>query len=403
MRGGLTDMPTLSTLFERFRDGHPADGDDDSDGDLDESSELADTVVSGDELTQDPFDFDTSELGIERQPDIDYQPNALERVHPAKSNEQHDVQERAFVAEVVSVSQAQKRRSRGGRSLVRQMVGVVGGGILGLTLGYFVLLWWRGPDGDLLGISNRIPTMLLPDTFDRGNDRGIPAREFDPQKPDRVDQAAFVGSAPPEKNPEPLESPLEPQDAKPLIARAEVHDGPHYTIDQLNAALEQAENAREDLLAGSLADPEVKQAKGKSYVVLCQAAESLTFVPNEALPMATRQSAERFFKLTLQDSKARDEIGQIALRWVEYPSRPHGGIFFAGQVLSSRKSGAAHELELELPQGQTLTVLTPDEPGSNSNLVGVIGSIVENPTARISGYAGTADRVVWSRMVLPIE
>ncbi len=41
--------------------------------------------------------------------------------------------------------------------------GIVLGGILGITLGLWILLWWRGPQGDVLGIRDKLPTWLVPE------------------------------------------------------------------------------------------------------------------------------------------------------------------------------------------------------------------------------------------------
>ncbi|MEX2171944.1 MAG: hypothetical protein WD851_21670 [Pirellulales bacterium] len=406
---GLTEMPTLSTLFERFRDIPRSETNDDS-GNADETQELADTVVSGtSNETHDPFDFDTGELGIERQANIDYQPDALEHKDAVIAASAPDPAGRAFVADVVSVSQAQKRRSRGSGSLVRQLVGVVGGGALGLMLGYFALLWWRGPDGDLLGVADRIPRAILPAAFDEAGDHGElasdePAPSPEPQSD--VERATFESSIP-----SPTESldvaeprPLTPEGAKPLVVNATVQDAPSYTQEQLNAAIALAATARERLVTGALNDAAAKRTKGESYVQLCQIAETLTFLADgDAQALADSQvSGRQFFAELLQDPTARDEIAQIAVRWIGYPKRPHGGVFFAGKVLSSQQSGSAHEVQLELVDGATVTVLTP-EPSPLDGTVGVVGSILEQPATRITGYSGTAERAVWSRLMFPLD
>jgi hypothetical protein len=53
-----------------------------------------------------------------------------------------------------------KRRPR----VVRTLVGVVGGGVLGILLGAYGLIWIRGVEGDLLGIAPWIPDALLPES-----------------------------------------------------------------------------------------------------------------------------------------------------------------------------------------------------------------------------------------------
>ena len=46
--------------------------------------------------------------------------------------------------------------------LVKQIVGVLLGGLLGLAIGYLALLWIGGPQRDFLQIGERLPAFLLP-------------------------------------------------------------------------------------------------------------------------------------------------------------------------------------------------------------------------------------------------
>ncbi len=50
-------------------------------------------------------------------------------------------------------------------SIVRQLVGVVGGGVLGLGLGYLALLWLGGPHKDFLGVGTKLPAFMVPAAF----------------------------------------------------------------------------------------------------------------------------------------------------------------------------------------------------------------------------------------------
>jgi hypothetical protein len=47
-------------------------------------------------------------------------------------------------------------------SIVRLLVGVVGGGLLGIFIGAYALLWLRGVEGDILGIARWLPDSVLP-------------------------------------------------------------------------------------------------------------------------------------------------------------------------------------------------------------------------------------------------
>ncbi len=51
-------------------------------------------------------------------------------------------------------------------STLGKLAGVVGGGMVGLAIGYLVLLWIGGPAKDFLQIGHRLPALLVPDSFD---------------------------------------------------------------------------------------------------------------------------------------------------------------------------------------------------------------------------------------------
>ena len=53
-------------------------------------------------------------------------------------------------------------RARKKRSVVRTLIGTALGGVIGLAIGYFVLLHLLGPDGDLLKVAQYLPDAVLP-------------------------------------------------------------------------------------------------------------------------------------------------------------------------------------------------------------------------------------------------
>jgi hypothetical protein len=52
----------------------------------------------------------------------------------------------------------------------RLLVGVIGGGLLGIFIGAYALLWLRGAEGDILGIARWLPESVLPPSI-RAADR----------------------------------------------------------------------------------------------------------------------------------------------------------------------------------------------------------------------------------------
>lgn len=58
---------------------------------------------------------------------------------------------------------AYKRKKEGGLLTALILLGgIVGGGILGTSLGYWILLWWKGPSADFLKIRDKLPSWIVP-------------------------------------------------------------------------------------------------------------------------------------------------------------------------------------------------------------------------------------------------
>jgi hypothetical protein len=58
---------------------------------------------------------------------------------------------------------AYRRKKEGGLlTAVILLAGIVGGGIIGTSLGYWILLWWKGPPADFLKIRDKLPGWLVP-------------------------------------------------------------------------------------------------------------------------------------------------------------------------------------------------------------------------------------------------
>jgi hypothetical protein len=53
-------------------------------------------------------------------------------------------------------------RRRRPKRVVRTLVGIVLGGVVGILLGAYGLLWLLGPEGDLIGLAPWLPHFALP-------------------------------------------------------------------------------------------------------------------------------------------------------------------------------------------------------------------------------------------------
>ncbi len=353
------------------------------------------------------------------------------------------------------------------RSIVRAMVFTVFGGVVGLGLGYYVLLWLgallhRGPEIDFLDVAKYLPKAVLPATFRAEEKPVAKASSSAPSSTDMIaDLAASAKtseskptttSAPPEKKATPekqtaftapdvstkpntnelsdgrygtpgktTEAPphepakLETPQAAPLTETkspepARIADAPSFAAGQLTTALQAANEALPALVAGNLADgQEVAHAKGTSYMTIADMAQKATFVEPSASPDAKQlqRRVDEFFRNTLSNDHTRNEVAQIAPKWLSHSPRPQNGVFFAGTVTHQERKGSVDECSVDLGGGQSITVLMPAAAGTefngSSRPVGVAGWIVEKPSEQVAGYTGSASQAVFAQRLIPLE
>jgi len=342
-------------------------------------------------------------------------------------------------------------RPRKKRSVARTLINTALSGAIGLSLGYFILLYLRGPEVDFLHVAQYIPTALLPKSFSSQSTQLAEATRapapFETAAASRTDntdsserdESANVPAAYSEDVNVPAESvatdeppnddrygteppPLEEPAAEP-IADETPHAtvvplplrGPTFTVDQLSAALKAGKEAQAGLITGDLSDASVRRTKGMSYSKLCDLAEALTFVDRSASPERERaiEDADRLFHQTLTDTHTRDEVARIVPIWIDSPHRAHGGIFLAAVVSGGQIAGDVYQYELAGEynlvddDGDRLSLLMqePLDPSveGSGRPIGIVGSIVDNPAEQIAGYQGTAKRAIWVTRAIPLD
>jgi hypothetical protein len=319
-----------------------------------------------------------------------------------------------------------------------------------LALGYYALLWLRGPTGDFLDLAQYLPDMMLPAEL-QGQPHSMPAARVMADQPirqgtipapnstsDATDSAEVQASFTTTEEPtpgksnvvgdrygsethaeQPVEEPaaLDIQAAAPLAGDAtsagaqRPAKAPSFTADELADALQAARDAQPSLMAGNLEDGrEIQRAKGAAYSALADLAQKATLVDvstaTESLAAAL-QAAEELYRLTLSDPHTRREVAVITPKWIASPHRKHGGVFFAASLSNPQQAGDTIECQAALESGQSLTLLVPpglaDRLDDSLRLVGVIGWIVDEPAAQLSGYAGDAKQAVWVGKLIPVE
>lgn len=344
--------------------------------------------------------------------------------------------------QTIAVTATPPRRRR--PSAVRTLAKVVAGGVCGLIAGYYLLLVIGGPESDALELAQYVPSRLLPASFrsEPVGATGVPAM---PAAPAKEQVAAAPSAETPAEIPASFAAPIKPSDetatadstarsvlpaeatppvaaapsepppfdesaAEPMAAAApHVIDAPSYTADQLRSALAAARQAQAGLVDGDLSDAAVRRTKGASYSRFCELAEALTYA--EAEPGASESAslpheAEQLFTDALADAHTRDEVVRIAAIWLSSPNRRSDGIFVAGTVIGRSTLGNVDECQLDLGDDHRLTILLPSRAAgalpTTDQSVGIVGTIVEAPAERVSGYTGSAPQAVWVHSVLPL-
>jgi len=348
-----------------------------------------------------------------------------------------------------------QRRSSG----VRSLVGIVGGGVLGIVGGAYILLWLR-PELDLLNMAQWLPPAILPsatpsspesDLADQGalpppapvgqlgsesgSDEPAPPTTStiaisepsaeSPEQPAEhestvADENEFAAAPPAEQGGirrdsavttasavEPLGSDAVQPASEPVHwpttpIVGQLRAPKFYSVAELDATLPDADAAHRRFLAGDLARKEDVAAMGQAYIELCKLAEQFTLTnPAEyGNELITKQmNAKNIFRGSVGDPARRNDLAMIAGRWLQHARRPNQGVVVLGKVTDLQAQGPWTEYTIETPLGDSSAVskaLMEGVPFKSGSDVAVVGAIVADPRQAIDGYAGEAQQVIVS-------
>jgi len=343
-----------------------------------------------------------------------------------------------------------KKKKQG--SLVRQLVGVFGGGIVGLTIGYFIILWVGGDD--FLDVGPKLPAWLVPAKYHQSADANEPkvgetnqksaTGLFDDDLKDKFSAAAGNGkSGPPPQNKKPrpknkpvTETPLDPFAKEPgldiddpsvgpageddlaiddpladPLPKKEPEAKPEPTVEvvgaeavkpqKLGQSLKEAQDVLPDLVDTDVNDAEVRKKKSAAYAVFARLGHDLTFVEATGERDQLQPRRDAAAKLALDAAKAPGMLSLLqraAVTWFGKESgRDSPGILLAGKVEGIEQQGDA-QVMLVTAGSQVIPVVTGVRPEAETgDMVVVLGSIVENAPANVTGYAGEESRVVFAK------
>jgi hypothetical protein len=322
------------------------------------------------------------------------------------------------------------------RSVVRTLVGATLGGFAGLAVGYYLFLYFLGPQGDFLQVADRMPKWLLPKSFAASSPapsrimEAVETGSKNPAPPVGNESANVQASYEAESNTEsptvlpedkhgidekhaelapaedPLVTPL-PNELPRTMETPHIEGAPSYTTEQWSAALTAAREAQAGLENGDLSDPAVRRTKGLSYAKFCDLAQMSTLCdPASGDVEQLDRDTQALFQNTLAKAHTRDEVARIADIWIESPNRRHGGVFTTGKLNGGSIIGKMYEFQLSTENASSMVLLMahpPEGAESTGQAVAVVGTIVDDPAKRVPGYDGDAPRVIWVSRLIPLD
>ncbi|HJT36698.1 MAG TPA: hypothetical protein VJ783_32045 [Pirellulales bacterium] len=387
-----------------------------------------DVTIEGEETEAPPFTAGDSDLSrSERRPsEVD---DELGEIAVDTGGVSHSVAPEPPSLRVA----AQPRRKASGWGVLGQLIGMAAGGVVGLAIGYWILLWIN-PRADFLNLRGKLPTWMTPggrrETSPwrnpsaagppaHGTGRSLADLLNEPESGSATDEAgesddAFqtaefsqVGQidsaddphteAPAPNGPTP-QPPLGPRDFTP------------HTADELQAALDAAARAvRCPYCEGKRRRCEHCRGTGVGNITvpvferLCQLAEIATFAQFDEADTAARDefrtAAQDLLLLIGADRDRGEVIGRLAANRLDDGQRSSNGVILAGTVAQTGYQGDLFTVRIVLSGiGRTVTVASRDSPeplfGPRDHIL-ILGSIVDSPSHNLAGYEGGLPQVIW--------
>jgi hypothetical protein len=301
------------------------------------------------------------------------------------------------------------------RSPLRTFIMIGFGGVVGVTMGYYALMWITGPRGDFLDAAQYLPSAILPSEFrspvvtvgdgDWVASDSIASQTIEsPDVGDNFAEPVATEQAPPPET-------GEITGTEGVGGAAIVAGAPSFSADELAVALSKAKESQAGLITGNFVDGgEMRRTKGQSYMAFCDLAQKAAFVDrksNASYASALEREVQDLVRATLADTHAQEEVAHLVPLWIKSTKRTHAGIFFAGRVTNQVDKGTVVECQVDLGGGEPLTVLVAQEQAdaieSSARPLGVLGWLVDEPSKNVHGYTGDAAQAVWAGHIISLE
>ncbi len=326
------------------------------------------------------------------------------------TNVVRDEEEAPIEAGPISVRTDSVTPKKRKRSALRTLASA-GLGVVGIPLGLYVLLWLRGPEGDVLHVAEYIPSFMLPASFAEIDDRDIPTQLAEQLEPD--DTAESTGALTTNESDAEFDGTSELGNAEPLlrddpaVARASaeepVYRGPTFARvnpTEFAELLAAAEQEAPQLATGDLSSKASVAQMGQAYMALARLADKSAYLNQPGLtPEETTKAllAKQLFESTLREATVARDLPQIALRWWQFDKRPSPGIVLLGRVerLQTTDAGTIAFVSLGTEQiAPPLPVLIGNASHAPGELVGVVGSIMIDPQTELPALDASLGPVV---------
>jgi hypothetical protein len=186
-----------------------------------------------------------------------------------------------------------------------------------------------------------------------------------------------------------------------------VHDAPMYVKNEVDAALAEAQAAEVAIQsAEAAAAPEAEQ---QFYTALTGLAERLTYsdVNDPKIAEVAQQAKDLLVQGNVRERAQLLMAHGPARLTAKKEDRPDNGVVLFGRVQAVEKKNALYETRLEMPSAggpAVVPVFSKTDPQLESGApIIVLGTIVDQPAKRLSGYDGGLPSVVWMSHAAPLK
>jgi hypothetical protein len=177
-------------------------------------------------------------------------------------------------------------------------------------------------------------------------------------------------------------------------------------MDEVDAALDEARDAQQAVQSAEAGT--MPEAEQQFYTALTELAEKLTYadVNDSKISEAAEQAKDLLVQGNLRErAKLLMAHGPARLS-AKKEDRVNNGIVLFGKVQTTEKKGAIHETRLEMPSSggtSVIPVFSKSDPQLGPGaMVIVLGTLVDQPAKRLSGYDGGLPTVVWMSHAAPL-